>query len=211
MGTCSSITDDISFWVNQHLSSISSVTGGGGGGLGWAWGWVWVGVGWVGVGGLGGVGGVGVGWGCVCGCGGVCGVCVCVGGGGGGGGGGWGVGGVLIMWPPWQESRVYVPAMRSGAGQRNLKILSCGLILNRRTCSLVGFQLWHTWISPWQLCNLTEFRKKITWDFPCQEQSRSWNFERCDWPIFQILASWPVITGTGEISSEKVGWQERSI
>ena len=50
----------------------------------------------------------------------------------------------LLMWPPWPEHRVYVPAMRSGAGQRNLKILSCGLIPNARTCSLVRLQLWHT-------------------------------------------------------------------
>ena len=50
----------------------------------------------------------------------------------------------ILMWPPWPGCHVYVPAMRSGAGLRNLKIMSYGSILSKHTCSWMGFQLWHT-------------------------------------------------------------------
>ena len=46
---------------------------------------------------------------------------------------------VLLMWPPWPESLVYVPTMRVEAGQCNLTIISFRLVLSTHSCSLVVF------------------------------------------------------------------------
>ena len=48
-------------------------------------------------------------------------------------------GDVHLVWPPWPESRVYVPTMRVGDGQCNLTMISFRLILSTHTCSLVVF------------------------------------------------------------------------
>ena len=92
------------------------------------------------------------------------------------------------MWQPLPESHVYVLAIRSGAGQRNLRIFSFRVFSVVPTDFLMVFQLWHTWILPWQSRILSYLSKVLAQYFPCQEQSRSCNFGRCDWLSFQILA-----------------------